>query len=192
MVGNKRKIFILVSLIFLTYGCSGKRGNEAPADKSDEQITGFSLKQFADDKTSFILQGESAEISTKTGTTISTPELSLSTSTETIEITTGKEGKGAIKIIPDAKKVNNIIITGNISIVYRDIKTGVVTMQGKCGKLTYNNSEKMIIMENSPVITRNKSRFGGDVIYYRIDTSTVELKGNVNARIYSEEKTVAD
>ncbi len=188
MVGNHGKIFVLAALIFMTWGCSRKAKNEQPAVKPEEEITGFSLKQFADDKTNFVLQGESAEISSETGTTISTPELSLETSTETIEITTGKEGKGEIKIIPDEKKVQNIVITGNVRIVYKDIKTGMVSMEGRCGKLTYNAAEKTIVMENSPVITRNKSQFRSDAIYYRIDRNTLELKGNVNACIYSEEK----
>lgn len=188
MVRNLKKILIIAVLIFLTYGCSKKSENEQPVDKDEEKITHFSLKQFADEKTSFVLEGETAEISSKGGTTISTPEMSLSTPTETIEITTGKEGKGEIRIVPDEKKVQNIIITGNVRIVYKDIKTGTITMEGRCEKLTYNDKEKTIIMENSPVIIRNKNYFKSDVIFYNIDKNTLELKGNVNARIYSEEK----
>lgn len=185
---NIEKILVLVTVVFLTYGCSRRTENEQPADEPGEEITRFSLKQFADDKTNFVLKGETAEISAKTGTTIATPELSLETATEAIEITTGKEGKGEIRLIPDEKKVQNVVITGNVRIIYKDIKTGAVTMEGRCGKLTYSDREKMIIMEDSPVITRNKSHFKGDVINYRIDKNTLELKGNVNARIYSEEK----
>jgi len=172
--------------VLLTYGCS-KKENEQLQDKPEEEITGFSLKQFTSNKTSFVLEGETAEISGNEGTSISEPTLSLKTPTESIEITTGKEGKGEVKIVPDKKMVQTVIISGNIKITYKDIKTGRVTMEGRCKKLTYNDAERMLIMEGSPVIIRDKNYFKGDVIQYNIDKNTLELKGNVNARIYTEE-----
>jgi LPS export ABC transporter protein LptC len=186
---NSGKIFILLAVAILAYGCSRKPENEQPAEEPREEITGFSLKQFADDKTSFVLKGETAEIASDSGTAVAGPELSFQTATEVIEITTGGEGRGEVNLNPDEKRVRNVTITGNVRIVYRDIKTGAVTMEGRCGKLTYNDAEKTIVMEKSPVITRNKSNFKGDVIYYHLEKNTLELKGNVNARIYGEEKT---
>ena len=186
---NRGKIFILLTVVMLAYGCSRKPESEQPAEEPREEITRFSLKQFADDKTSFVLKGETAEILPGAGTAVEAPELSFQTATEMIEITTGGEGRGEINLVPDEKKLRNVTITGNVRIVYRDIKTGKVTMEGRCGKLTYNDGEKIIVMEKSPVITRNTSNFKGDVIYYHLEKNTLELKGNVNVRIYGEEKT---
>ncbi len=196
---NPGKIFILVTgiitlIVFVSLFCffffrSFEMKGERSAEGELEQVTHFSLKQFAQDKTSFTIQGETAEVFSTGGTSISTPELSLNTATENIEIKTGKEGKGEINIIPDKKKVQTIVITGNVRIIYKDIKTEAVTMEGRCSKLTYNDKEKVLIMEGSPVVIRGRSHFKSDIIYYRLDRNILELKGNVNAQIYSEKET---
>ncbi|MBN1445584.1 MAG: hypothetical protein JW957_05710 [Candidatus Omnitrophica bacterium] len=183
---NPAKVLIIVMLLFLAQGCSRSREPDNKADKPQEEITGFSLRQFAGDKSSFTLKGESAEISSGGRTTIAAPALSFSTGAEVIEINTGKEGQGEVKIVPDEKKVTAVVITGNVKIIYRDIKTGAVTMEGSCRKLTYKDAEKTLLMEGNPVIKRGKSVFSGDTVIYRFDENTLEIKGNVNAQIHTE------
>jgi len=180
----KKVLGIIVILLLLTYGCSKKEENRV-SEKPEEEIKHFTLKQFVDNRRGFVLQGESAEISSG-GASINTPQLSLSTETESIEITTGKEGTGEIKIDPEEKKVKTITITGNINIIYRDIKTKEITMEGSCKKLTYNEKEKTIVMELSPIIKRGNNYFSGDVMYYNLEKNTLDIKGNVNAQIYTE------
>jgi lipopolysaccharide assembly outer membrane protein LptD (OstA) len=185
---NFAKVLIIITAVFLIYGCSRKEEDSVSVDKSGEKITGFSIKQFSGDKTSFFLKGETAEVFAENVTSIATPELSLNTATESIEIKTGREGKGEIKIVPDEKKIQTVIITGDVRIIYKDIKTGSVTMEGKCSKLTYDDKRKILIMEGSPVVMKDKSYFKSDVIHYKLDTNTLELKGNVNATLYTEEE----
>ncbi|HOL21720.1 MAG TPA: LptA/OstA family protein [bacterium] len=189
MGGHIKKVSgIIIILLLLTYGCTKKEENKI-SEKPEEEIKHFTLKQFADNKGGgFVLEGESAEISSG-GASMTTPQLSFSTGTESIEITTGKEGSGEIKIDPDEKKVKTIIITGNIKIVYRDLKTKDITMEGSCKKLTYNEIEKTIIMEVSPVIKRGNNYFSGDVMYYNLEKNSLDIKGNVNAQIYTEKGT---
>ncbi|MDD3725578.1 MAG: LptA/OstA family protein [Candidatus Ratteibacteria bacterium] len=174
---------LILILLFLTYGCAKKEENKT-SERPEEEIKQFTLKQFADNK-GFVLEGEGAEISSD-GASITTPQLSLSTANESIEITTGKEGAAEVSIDPDKKKVRFITITGNIKIVSRDIKTQDITMEGSCKKLTYNEPNKTIIMEVSPVIKRGNNYFSGDVMYYNIETNSLDIKGNVNAQIYTE------
>jgi len=182
---SHKKVFgIILILLLLTYGCAKKEENRT-SEKPEEEIKHFTLKQFADNRGGFVLEGESAEI-TSDKASLSTPHLSLSTETESIEITTGKEGAGEINIDPEEKKVKTITITGNIKIVYRDIKTKEITMEGSCKKLTYNEKEKTIVMELSPVIKRGNNYFSGDVMYYNLEKNTLDIKGNVNAQIYTE------
>ncbi len=183
---NPAKILVIVMICLLAQGCSRKKEPGDSADRQQEEITGFSFRQFAGDRMSFTLEGESAEVSSGGRTTIAAPELSFSTDTEIIEINTGKEGKGEVKIVPDEKKVTAVVITGNVKIVYRDIKTGAVTMEGACKKLTYQDGEKTLVMEGDPLIKRGKSVFSGDTVIYRFDKNTLEIKGNVNAQIHTE------
>ncbi|MCM8820921.1 MAG: hypothetical protein NC932_03100, partial [Candidatus Omnitrophica bacterium] len=77
----------------------------------------------------------------------------------------------------------------NIKIVYRDLKTKNITMEGSCKKLTYNEIEKIIIMEGNPVIKRDNNYFSGDVMYYNLEKNSLDIKGNVNAQIYTEKGT---
>ncbi len=187
MERNFAKILILTVTIFLVNGCS-KKNEPADLDMSNTEIKQFSLKQFASNKISFTLKGESAEISSGGETSVRSPQLSFSTSKEIIEINTGKEGKGEIKIVPDEKKLTTIVITGNVKIVYRDIETGVVTMEGYCQKLTYYDEQKRLVMEGSPYVTKGKNRFSGDMIFYEFEKNTIEVKGNIDAQIYTEKK----
>ncbi|MCM8776812.1 MAG: hypothetical protein NC905_00890 [Candidatus Omnitrophica bacterium] len=182
-----KKVLGIIIVLILISGCTKKEENKI-SEKPEEEIKHFTLKQFADNKGGFVLEGESAEISSG-GASMTTPQLSLSTGTESIEITTGKEGSGEIKIDPDEKKVKTITITGNIKIVYRDLKTKDITMEGSCKKLTYNEIEKIIIMEVNPVIKRGNNYFSGDVMYYNIEKNSLDIKGNVNAQIYTEKNT---
>lgn len=183
---NPAKVLIIIMLFLITQGCSRKNEHGDNADKPQEEITGFSFRQFSGDRLSFTLEGESAEVSSGDRTSIAAPELSFSTDTEVIEVSTGKEGKGEVRIVPDEKKVTAVVITGNVKIVYRDIKTGAVTMEGACRKLTYQDGEKTLVMEGDPVIKRGKSVFSGDTVIYRFDKNTLEIKGNVNAQIHTE------
>ncbi|MCM8821123.1 MAG: hypothetical protein NC932_04145, partial [Candidatus Omnitrophica bacterium] len=101
-----KKVLSIIIVLVIMSGCNKKEGNKI-SEKPEEEIKHFTLKQFADNKGSFVLEGESAEISSS-GASMTTPQLSLSTGTESIEITTGKEGSGEIKIDPDEKKVKTI------------------------------------------------------------------------------------
>ncbi|MCX8082675.1 MAG: hypothetical protein N3D17_04700 [bacterium] len=184
---HSKKVFSIIIVLLLICGCVRKEENKA-LEKPEEEIKNFTLKQFTDKRAGFVLEGESAEISSQEAS-INTPQLSLSTGTEIIEISTGKEGSGEIKIDPDEKKVKTIIITGNIKIVYRDIKTKDITMEGSCKKLTYRETEKTIIMEISPIIKRGDNYFSGDIMYYNLEKNSLDIKGNVNAQIYTEKSS---
>jgi lipopolysaccharide export system protein LptA len=146
-----------------------------------KNIRQFTFRQFAE-KTSFILTGESAEIGSN-DTSVKNPSLSLKTATEMIEITTGKEGKGQFDFIPETKSVNKILFTGNIKILYKNLETGKITMEGHCKKLTYLDSEKMLVMEGSPVLKSGSNIFSGDIIYYNFKDNTLKIEGSVNVQI---------
>jgi lipopolysaccharide export system protein LptA len=181
-----RQFIFLGSLIiiFLFGGCGKKKENVV---SNEEKLTEFSLKQFSNNY-SLTLNGESAEISENKSTNISSPSLSLKTKSEMIEIKTDKEGKGEIKIEPETKKIKEIIISGKVLIVYKDLNEKI-TMEITCGKVTYMEEKKEMIFEEKPVIKRGKNLFSGEKIIYNIENNTVEIKGNVNVEIYPEEKT---
>lgn len=178
---------IALIILVLLSGCNKKREDRI-SEKPEEEIKQFTLKQFADNNRGFVLEGEGAEISSENAS-ISSPQLSLSTGSEIIEITTGKEGTAEIFVDPDTKKVKSITIKGNIKIINRDIKTKDITMEGSCKKITYDESKRVITMELSPVIKRGNSYFSGDVMYYNLEKNSLEIKGNVNAQIYTEKST---
>lgn len=181
-----KKIILLLFPLLLIYGCKGK--NEESLSKNEEKLTEFSLKQFSKDY-SLTLKGESAEISETQDTNISSPTLSLKTKTEIIEIKTEKEGKGEIKVEPQTKKIKEIVISGNVKILYKDLKTEEIVMEIECGKATYSDEKREMIFEIQPLIKRGKNKFSGDRIIYNLENNTIEIKGNVNVEIYPEEKT---
>jgi len=180
------KFILFVSLIIILFtGCGKKKENVV---SNEEKLTKFSLKQFSNNY-SLTLKGESAEISENKNTKISSPSLSLKTKTEIIEIKTDKEGKGEIKVEPETKKIKEIIISGKVLIVYKDLNEKI-TMEITCGKVSYIEERKEMIFEEKPVIKRGKNLFSGEKIIYNIENNTIEIKGNVNVEIYPEEKSV--
>jgi len=182
---NLKKILFILTIVFLAYGCSPKK-DEPREESVQENVGKFTLRQFAE-KTSFVLSGESAEISQSgKSPSVKSPSLSLKTSSEMIEITTGKTGKGQFDLLPETKKVSRIVFTGSVKIVYREISTGKTTMQGSCSKLTYIEADKMLVMEGSPVLERGSSRFSGDVIRYNFSDNTLNIEGSVNVQIPAE------
>ena len=176
-----KKVFCILFVMFITYGCSSKKEN--PQGKTDQtNIKEFTFRQFAE-KMSFTLTGESAEISEKNNTSVKKPSLSLKTATENIEITTGKEGKGEFDFVPETRKINKIVFTGNVKILYKESSTGKITMQGTCKKLTYLEADRMLIMEGSPFLESGSNKFSGDIIYYNFDDNTLKIEGSVNVQI---------
>jgi lipopolysaccharide transport protein LptA len=177
-------IFIFISCIFFT-GCN-ERKDITENSAGQEKISGFSFRQFSPDF-NFTLKGESAEIATdREKTSVYHPALSLETNSEIIEIKTGKEGKAEMEIDPESEQIKDIVITGDIKIYLKDIKTKKITMQANCGKLTYVDKEKKLILEKSPVIKKGENSFSGERIFYLLDENKFEIKGDVNVRIYPE------
>ncbi|MCK9266047.1 hypothetical protein M0P98_04080 [bacterium] len=179
-----RKILCLLIGLIFTYGCSPKP-EQPVVTKEEEKIEEFTFRQFAD-KMSFVLTGESAEIARNDGTSVNKPLLSLTTSSELIEISTGKEGKGQFDVSPETKKINKVVFTGNVKINYKELSTGKVNMKGTCKKLTYLETEKMIIMEDNPVLESGSNKFSGDIIYYSFVDNNLKIDGNVNVQILTK------
>lgn len=176
----------IFTLLFIFSNCSKKEGNNISVN--EEKLTKFSLKQFSHDF-SLTLNGETAEITENKNVKISSPSFSLKTTSEIIEIKTDKDGKGEVKVDPDTQKIKEILITGKVSIVYKDKKEEKITMEIFCGKLTYIDSKKEMIFEEKPIIKRGKNTFSGERIIYNLEKNTIEIKGNVNVEIYPEEKS---
>ncbi|MCD6221426.1 LPS export ABC transporter periplasmic protein LptC [bacterium] len=183
---NKRKI-LLNGLIILSFmlliGCNKKevRNNEI---KSGNLIKKFSLKQFSN-KINLFIDGEAGEIQSE-NIKVKKPSLLIDRKIEVIEIKTGKEGKAEIEINPENKQIESVIFTGNVKIIQKDKRTKEIIMEAECGKLTYSNKKKEMIMENSPVIRRGKNVFSGEKIYYYLEKNTLQIKGNVNVKIIPE------
>ncbi len=181
----KKISLVSLFIVLIFYGCNRKK-NEEISEK--EKFTKFSFKQFSKNY-SFTLEGETAETDKESNTQIISPSLSLKTKTEIIEIKTDKKGKGEIKFEPETKKIKEIIISGNILILYKELSTQNLLMEITCGKLTYIDEKKEMIFEEKPVIKRDKNKFSGELIIYYIESNKVEIKGNVNAEIYQEQRT---
>jgi lipopolysaccharide export system protein LptA len=178
-----RKFIFFVNLIIILFiGCGKKKENTV---FNEEKLTKFSFKQFSSNY-SLTLKGESAEIS-ENKNVISSPSLSLKTKSEIIEIKTDKEGKGEIKIEPETKKIKEIVITGKVQIVYKDLNEKI-TMEITCGKAIYLDEKKEMVFEDKPVVKRGKNLFSGEKIIYNLENNTIEIKGNVNVEIYPEER----
>lgn len=180
------KNLMLFSFILILFISCSKRKKEEPVSKN-EKLTEFSLKHFSKNY-SLTLVGETAEITENKDTKISSPNFSLKTDTEMIEIKTDKEGKGEIKVDPNNKKLKEIIITGKVTILYKDKNTGNITMEITCGKVSYIDEKREIVFEEKPLIKRGKNKFSGEKIVYNIDNNTIEIKGNVNVEIVPDEK----
>jgi|YelNatPaOPRAMG01_1025707.scaffolds.fasta_scaffold67798_3 lipopolysaccharide export system protein LptA len=180
-----KNLILLISIIFIFTSCSKKKKEDIVS--RNEKITGFSLKHFSKNY-SITLIGESAEITESKNTKISSPNLSLNTENEIIEIKTDKEGKGEIKIDQANKKLKEIVITGNVIILYKDKNTGNITMEITCGKVSYIDEKREMLFEEKPVIKRGKNKFSGEKVIYNIDNNIIEIKGNVNVEIVPEEK----
>ena len=183
---NKRKILlyvlIITSFVFLI-GCSQKEVKNDEI-KPSNLIKKFSLKQFSN-KINLFIEGEAAEIKSE-NVKVKKPSLLIDRKTEVIEIKTGKRGKAEIEINPESKQIENVIFTGNVKIIQKDKRTEKIIMEAECGKLTYSDKKKEMVMENSPVIRRGKNIFSGEKIYYFLEKNTLQIKGNVNVKIIPE------
>lgn len=187
-----KKIFAYGIMIFLFFFSACEKNEEKGKSDLKEEIKSFSLKQFSN-KFSFTLEGETAEITeNREKTKIKSPILSLKTPKEIIEITTGKSGKAEIKMNPNERKVEKIVMTGNIRIVHKNKKSGEIMMEATCGKLTYDSKKQIMIMEISPRIKRGKNSFAGEKIFYDLKDNTLEIRGKVNVQIYPSKKINSD
>jgi len=180
------RYIIVLSCLSILISCGKKDKGNIISD--EEKLTEFSLKHFSKNY-SFTLTGESAEIISNKSTRISAPSFSLRTASEIIEIKTDKEGKGEIKVDPEANKLKEVVITGKILILYKDKKDGKITMEVSCGRVTYVDEKKEMVFEEKPIIKRGKNIFSGEKIIYNIENNLIEIKGNVNVEIYPEEKS---
>lgn len=169
----------------MAYGCSPEKESVRDSSTFGENIKEFTFRQFAEG-TSFVLRGESAEAGQTSQTSVKNPELSLTTPAETINITTGKEGEGAFDFIPETRKINKVIFTGGVKILYKEADTGKTTMEGNCAKLTYLEEDNLLIMEGSPVLKSDGNIFSGNIIYYNFNDNTLKIEGNVNVQISTD------
>ncbi|MCM8804415.1 MAG: LPS export ABC transporter periplasmic protein LptC [Candidatus Omnitrophica bacterium] len=183
---RKVNLSILILILFTFTNCKTKKESII---SNEEKFNEFSFRQFSKNY-SFTIKGETAEINKNKDTQISSPSLSLKTKSEIIEIKTGKSGKGEIKIEQETRKIKEIIISGDVLILYKDLNQGNITMEITCGRATYIDDRKEMIFEEKPVIKRGKNKFSGEKIIYNIENNTIEIKGNVNVEIYPEEKTI--
>ncbi len=185
-MGNRiRQIFLIIMTIFLLNACS-REEQQAETEYPSEKVADFSFRQFAE-KINFTMQGETAEIEGGQQTTsVTRPDVSLETATETVEITTGREGTARIELDPAARTLKRVIIEHDVTVVYRDLATGDVTMTALCQKLTYISEREILIMEGSPRVKRGMSSFSGDIIEYNLETNLMEIKGDVNVQFYPE------
>ncbi|HOV21974.1 MAG TPA: hypothetical protein P5150_06420 [Candidatus Ratteibacteria bacterium] len=183
---NKKRIFIITVLAFFCIlilpGCNRKQVENKKIDES--QLKKFSFKQFSENFNLTII-GEGAEINEK-DIKVNSPSFYIKGETDIIEIKTGKEGTAEITIQPENKQIQNVVFTGNIKITQKDKVSGKIIMEAECGKLTYNDMAKEMIMEISPVIKRENNIFSGEKIYYFLEKNTLQIKGNVNVKIIPE------
>jgi len=183
---SKRKTYFYVFLTIISIlffgGCNRKEVQNTKIDSTN--LKKFSLKQFSS-KFNLFISGEAAEIRSK-NIKVKKPSLFIDRKTEVIEIRTGKEGKAEIEINSENKQIESVIFTGNVKIIQKDKKTGKIIMEAECGKLTYSDKNKEMVMENSPVIKREENIFSGEKIYYFLEKNTLQIKGNVNVKIIPE------
>jgi len=181
-----KKFIFSVCLIIITLliGCERKKKD---ISYNGEKLSEFLFKQFSNDYL-LTLKGESAEISENKNTNISSPSLSLKTKNEIIEIKTDKEGKGEIKVEPETKKIKEIIISGKVLVIYKDLNENI-TMEITCGKLTYKEEKRQMLFEEKPIVKRGKNIFSGEIIIYNIENNIIEIRGNVNVEIHTEGKS---
>ena len=81
------------------------------------------------------------------------------------------------------------VLTGNIKITQKNIKTKEITLEAYCKKLTYIEKDGVLIMEGKPVLKRGKSKFCGEKIFYYWKGNKLEIKGEVNVLIYPEKSS---
>ncbi|RKY32613.1 MAG: hypothetical protein DRP67_00570 [Candidatus Omnitrophota bacterium] len=178
-----KSCIIILTILFIT-GCYKKEEN---IEESGEKISSFSIQSLGE-KVKFSLVGESAEVKEKKGE-IKKPEISLEFENQIIEIKTGPEGKAEIKISSENQKVEKAVLTGNIKITQKNIKTKEITLEAYCKKLTYIEKDGVLIMEGKPVLKRGKSKFCGEKIFYYWKGNKLEIKGEVNVLIYPEKSS---
>lgn len=185
IIKREMKNFFVVLLLIILNLLSGCQKTKNQSKKEDEKLTNFTLNYFSENCT-FVLKGLYAEVIEKDRTKLTSPDLTFKTTTEIIEIKTDKEGKGEIKIDPENKRIKEIIISGKVIITYKDKKTGKITMEINCGKVTYIEEKKEMLFEEKPIIKRGQNIFSGEKIMYNLETNILEIKGNVNVEINME------
>lgn len=184
MEKNKTKILINALIFIMVFLCSCEKKNTENPAVEKSQFKNFSLTQFSE-KTHLVLTGEAAELK-ESDIKVKQPSFKISGKDEVIEIKTGKNGNAEIQINPETKQIQKVIFTGQVHIIQIDKKSNDILMEAECGKLTYSDKEKILIMEDSPIIKREKNTFSGEKIYYYLEKNTLQIKGNVNVKIIPE------
>jgi len=182
---GKEKIFIFaLTIICALLFCNCNKKEEKTERISKIELKKFTLKQFSDNFNLTVI-GECAEVKEE-NIKIKNPSFLINNETEYIEIKTGKDGNAEIKIDQNNKAIQYLIFTGDIKITQKDKKSGEIIMEAECGKLTYNDKDKELLMEISPVIKKGENIFSGEKIYYFLEKNTLQIKGNVNVKIIPE------
>lgn len=178
----------IVIVLLGTFGCQ-KKDNSATSDQPREQLKNFSFQRFSE-KIDVGITGASAEVSSDRDTaTIKEPVISLKSEDSSIEITTGSEGRAEIRLMPKNQGLQEAILEGQVRIVQKEIKTGQIAMEARCGKLTYQDKQKLLVMEQEPIIRRQQDSFSGEKILYYWLENKIEIKGKVNVLIHPEKRT---
>jgi len=170
----------------VTGGCQrGKK--EVPESKlSSQELEHFSLRQFSD-RVSLEVTGETAEMTADQKTAIvQQPGFSLKSADSLIEVRTGGEGRAEIRFSPQRQQMEAAILEGKITVTQKALQDKKVLMEATCQKLTYEDREKVLLMEGNPVITRDHNSFSGEKIYYYWTENRIEIKGNVKVLVYPE------
>jgi len=181
-----RFIALLTTLGFLLSWPSGCQRAPAPAPPAagvSEHLRGFSFEHFSPAGT-MTLTAESAEFGAdKKNGSLERPGLAIRSTDSVIEITTGPGATAKMSFGQNREEILSILMEGTIRIVQKDIKSGAVQMEARCGKLTYRGQNSTLMLEKNPVVTRGTNTFSGDTITYFVKDQSLEMEGKINGVI---------
>ncbi|MCL5674339.1 MAG: hypothetical protein M1501_01170 [Candidatus Omnitrophica bacterium] len=181
----KKLLIIFLTLISLS-GCVKKKA-KVPQSNNQPLLKKFTIDYIGSNKEISII-GSKAMAENTNQTSVSNPNLAISTKNIVVRISTTSNGQGQIFLNPKTQQPDRIIIQGDrVTINQENLKTKNMNFTAFCKKLTYIKSSSLLILDGNPEIFQGQNKYQANRISYDINNNKITFEGNV--KIFYVEKS---
>lgn len=182
---NFKKLFIIFLVLIGLSGCVKKK-SKTPQSNNQPLLKNFKIDYIGENKEISIV-GSKAMAENTNQTSVSSPDIAISTSNVIVQISTTSDGNGEIFLDPKTQQPTKIIIQAEkVTIKQENLKTKNMNFTATCKKLTYLKSASQLILEGNPEILQGQNKYQANQILYDINNNKITFEGNV--KIYYVEK----